>query len=331
MKNNQKILIGISVIFGVVLISGCLIDNIKPIDINKYPEIKPGPETDALKVCNMIKELKMCNLVKDNETGALRAAKGEKNCIVHKDKDYLGGEWNECIAIITLNESLCRSNSSYCNLQIARLKKDPEICKSVENYDEWDTNVYGIHHRENWCYLEVAKTLKGEGVCENIVIDKDPDKSDKRDIELDGKQVKAECLAYAKDEPELCEDIPSGRWGSDKDNCYEYFARKKGDVGLCDKSTNREYCYFLVAVETNDIELCKNYKMGILRDKCLAALKNPKWCDEYIDARDDDSSAYTRQECYRHIAKIRKEPNLCESADCYTYIAYEIAYDEPFY
>jgi hypothetical protein len=114
-----------------------------------------------------------------------------------------------------------------------------------------------------------------------------------------------EVIKVKKDES-LCE------LAEDKESCYFHVAGEKEDPNLCEKSGSwKDYCYWQVAVKKKDVNLCK--KAGKHKERCfnntykaMAIYEdNPNLCKKIMDE-------VTYNICYYELAQKKKDVALCE-------------------
>lgn len=106
----------------------------------------------------------------------------------------------------------------------------------------------------------------------------------------------------------LCEKIPSvgTNW---KGACYSKISKSKNDVSICEKIENeveKNICYFDVAIETNNSELCKRvgYKQLPDADQCFYKIAintlNQELCDQLQDYEN-------KMDCIKEV-KVKRFP-----------------------
>ncbi len=132
----------------------------------------------------------------------------------------------------------------------------------------------------------------------------DEEARSKKDVKICSKikgtrniNIRCSCISAvatkAKDKS-LCRKIPSAEteW---RNVCYKEVAKSKGDFSFCEKigdESERGYCYFNIATETNNLELCKkiNHSQFHYIDACIYKIaintSNPELCDQIQNYRE---------------------------------------------
>lgn len=128
---------------------------------------------------------------------------------------------------------------------------------------------------------------------------------------------KADCIEEVAEETEnvdLCE------YSSNKDNCYYIvisnlmFKNKiPKDITICDRAgSEKERCYGSVAVMTENINICETL-LGFNKDSCFVrfALAHS---DETACEKIENVKENTKEGCYSMIAVKKKDSSLCNKA-----------------
>lgn len=127
--------------------------------------------------------------------------------------------------------------------------------------------------------------------------------------------AKEECVAVIDKDTTKC---PSqiGR----KDDCFRRIGIKTNDVNICSLITDswfKSICYREIAINTNNVELCKSMYNDYDKNECISKIairtNNLALCSSLSSTSTytGDTSSYPRDNCYKEIAKINNDVDLC--------------------
>ena len=231
-----------------------------------------------------------------------------------------------------------------CYQKVAEKTKNPAVCAKIKDKFYWDM-----------CYGEVAELKLDSGLCKEIKKPRNKDKcystvaigKNNSSIcdNIKDKHIKGGCLkhiAVAKGNAKLCDDIEDQ---SLKTACLMQVAVEIGDVAPCNYvgSPEQSECYKLVAIKTQDIELCDEIYLekSNIKNECIIqiaiALNNPTLCERIKDDENKDNckkwisedtgsdmslcSEITdkkkKESCIKNIATQYNKPELCKDLEIY--------------
>jgi len=270
---NKKFILIIVVFLAIILIVGILLVSKKP---QIREETKGGVKTEELTL-NERKAVSVCNKITKKEW--------KDNCLAVVKKDFtlctglLSDKYQDAlcyrvVAVAKADPSVCEKievNKDSCYAEVAKTKPDISLCNKVV-----------AKSSKNRCYWNVADAKQDSSFCQNIIDDQD---------------LKNRCLATIGSDSLLCDKINNQ---PERNSCYLNIAIKKNDQSLCEKmdeteiveewkqdtqiicmatvsgdkslcekinrESEKEDCYFGVAVEKKDDSLCE--KTGIAKDEC---------------------------------------------------------------
>jgi len=132
---------------------------------------------------------------------------------------------------------------------------------------------------------------------------------------IDDKEDKKETIIFPL-ELSFCDSFPEY---SDKKACYMDFASKTNNVSVCDELLEeyRAFCYSIVALENNDLSICKESKK--YSQYCYSTFAS-KTNNLHVCNECDKSS---REFCYANFALKNNNLSVCdilpgkEKLDCY--------------
>jgi len=127
--------------------------------------------------------------------------------------------------------------------------------------------------------------------------------------------AKEECIAVIDKDTTKC---PSqiGR----KNDCFRRIGIKTNDFSTCSLITDswfKSICYREIAINTNNVELCKSMYNDYDKNECISKIairtNNLALCSSLssTSSYSGGTSSFPRDNCYKELAKINSEVDLC--------------------
>ncbi len=218
--------------------------------------------------------------------------------------------------IETKNYALCEGadKPSFCLDFVALLTEDADFCNKILEESEKER-----------CLSELAKQTGNYEICDNIkdrilknhcLIGAYNNLSDETACELLDKDLipvtKDQCYfktAMNKKEESLCKSA-----GEFSNSCYYTLAIEKGNMEICDEVTDsdlRNYCYYYNSIKNSSVRPCQLISEDGFKNLCLAeASEKSFYCDKISDSQ-------LKKYCRKTIAYRTNNVELCDhNKDC---------------
>jgi len=144
-------------------------------------------------------------------------------------------------------------------------------------------------HNKNFCLMKVGSVLKDDSICEKII------GSESR------KNYCLSSVASASGNIEECENFDT----TNKESCYYDIAVESNDQSICELITldsKRDDCYFQIFLDLNDVEICDKIigrPGNDINAKCKAIYyEDPSYCEE--------------DTCFYGLALNLKDSSICD-------------------
>ncbi len=168
-------------------------------------------------------------------------------------------------------------------------KKDPEICKQLDNERD-----------KLQCFRKVAVADKNPDICKNYL--------------KDNAEAQDDCYMYVGPEVnnlDICNKITDPK---KKSECYMQIGINKKDANICSqtKKLNEQAgseCYKEVAISKNNPDLCAE-STGRYKDDCYAILAEN---NNRVDLCKEVNTLYLKENCYQNIAEATNKPEICDN------------------
>ncbi len=261
-------------------------------------------------VAKRLNDTSICNKIEDEGSREsciiydLEAVTSREDC--EKMKHYKSNCYSALSKKIN-DSSLCdKVTDEYwkgeCILRYATSKEDCEKIEGV-TYDfknqcitEHVTSIEDCEKIKRWeCYNNLAQKLKDPDICYRIQTD----------------SLRENCISQVLALfPSLddCEKIKSENTVL-KATCYINIALIKKDVSICDKlEINKGYCYWKLAEELHDFNICKKTEGDEVNDCMLSIVTSVEDCEKA-----GTENEYYISHCYYKLAtEILNNTSLCD-------------------
>lgn len=252
--------------------------------------------------------------------------KEDSDCVCRKNPNFFGSEEYYNLCINTTKEENVWGH--FCDRQ-------PSACINSHCSSDYPKNDWTLRDCENLKSKQTNYACK-KGVIFNTIKD-DILLCDQLNIDdkINCQNLYYKRIADEKGDPKICENISKGY---NRNECFEQFAFKTGDISFCDvwnkKSTRIGDCYIKVAIATNNDEICKmlepkTYEYAYSMEDCYFAFAKAKInetiCKEKIE------NNLRKEQCYIEVARLKEDSSICENVQqdqnkkiCYQVVANHI-------